>query len=120
MDTERLYAAQCQLMASIIQSEFRKKPLLIVLEDYHWADKQLKYYIHGISDQLDDIPVVVLITSRPDESASFLASSHGSYNIDVTHINSSPLSKKDSLKLSEYFADADTQYRQQCIEKAQG
>jgi tetratricopeptide (TPR) repeat protein len=120
MSTERLYSARCQLIANIIKTKARNKSLLIRCEDYHWADKQLRQYLHQITGELENVAVVFLITSRPGNAITHLANANESSNVDVTQIALSPLSKKDALSLAGAFKRSDQDYQQQCIEKAQG
>lgn len=120
MTPERLHHAQCQVIAQIIQTRAKEKQLLIAIEDYHWADKSLRDYIHSIICQCENHPVIFLITSRPSNAASLLNSQHEASNLDVTQISLSPLSKKDAQHLANYFLDIDKTYQKKCIEKAQG
>ncbi|MFS8099663.1 AAA family ATPase [Lentzea alba] len=42
------------------------EPLVVVVEDLHWADDLLLEYLHGLPDTADDVPLLVLATARPE------------------------------------------------------
>jgi tetratricopeptide (TPR) repeat protein len=42
------------------------EPLVLVVEDLHWADDLLLDYLHGLADAADDVPLLVLVTARPE------------------------------------------------------
>ncbi|ANZ42009.1 hypothetical protein BBK82_44850 [Lentzea guizhouensis] len=41
-------------------------PLVVVVEDAHWADDLLLDFLHGLPDTADDVPLLVLVTARPE------------------------------------------------------
>ncbi|RDI26632.1 BTAD domain-containing putative transcriptional regulator [Lentzea flaviverrucosa] len=42
-----------------------EEPLVVVVEDVHWADELLLGFLHGLADTADDVPLLVLLTARP-------------------------------------------------------
>ncbi|MEU7476188.1 BTAD domain-containing putative transcriptional regulator [Lentzea sp. NPDC042327] len=41
-------------------------PLVVVVEDAHRADDLLLDFLHGLADTADDVPLLVLVTARPE------------------------------------------------------
>jgi DNA-binding CsgD family transcriptional regulator/tetratricopeptide (TPR) repeat protein len=48
-----------------IERRATARPLLLVVEDLHWADDALLHVVHGLEPLVDQLPLSVLITSRP-------------------------------------------------------
>jgi tetratricopeptide (TPR) repeat protein len=71
----------------------RQRPLLIVIEDLHWIDAASEEYLHTLIDDLEDAPILLIGTHRPDWAPQWAA------HECVTHIVLSPLSPDDSLAL---------------------
>ncbi|KJK44203.1 hypothetical protein UK23_30155 [Lentzea aerocolonigenes] len=42
------------------------EPLVVIVEDLHWADDLLLDHLHGLPDTADDVPLLILATARPE------------------------------------------------------
>ncbi|HEX8870400.1 MAG TPA: BTAD domain-containing putative transcriptional regulator, partial [Lentzea sp.] len=42
------------------------EPLVVIVEDLHWADDLLLDYLHDLPDTADDVPLLILATARPE------------------------------------------------------
>jgi adenylate cyclase len=51
---------------ALIERRLDKEPLLIVVEDLHWADIASVDLLHQVIDQLTDRPLMLLLSHRPD------------------------------------------------------
>ena len=51
---------------ALIERRLDKEPLLIVVEDLHWADIASVDLLHQVIDQLTDRPLMLLLAHRPD------------------------------------------------------
>ncbi len=67
------------------------EPLVVVVEDAHWADDLLLDFLHGLADTAEDVPLLVLVTARPELTARRPAWG------DVTTL--APLSEEDTALL---------------------
>lgn len=120
MTSERLFTAQHELIASIIKTKIKNNSQVLIFEDYHWADKNLRCHINKLISDLDSFPLVFLFTSRPSDTLSSLISENEAAGKANTIINLSPLSQKDATNLANSFSNIAPVYRQKCINKAQG
>jgi DNA-binding SARP family transcriptional activator/tetratricopeptide (TPR) repeat protein len=66
-----------------------EEPLVVVVEDVHWADDLLLGFLHGLADTADDVPLLVLLTSRQEARVRGEAITLG------------PLSEEDTTRLLE-------------------
>jgi hypothetical protein len=49
-----------------IESMAAASPTVIVLEDLHWADDALLEFVDGLVDRVRDVPLLVVVTTRPE------------------------------------------------------
>ena len=65
----------------------RLQPLVLVMEDLHWADPSTLEELSRIASQISDVPILLLFTSRPDNKPVWPASMH------LTTVDLKPLDK---------------------------
>lgn len=56
-----------QLLKELVNRRRTDKPLLIVMEDIHWASPQLLDQLEAISEAVTRAPVLLVLSSRPDD-----------------------------------------------------
>ena len=56
-------------MARLWESAARTGPLVVVIEDIHWADESTRHLLRFLAGALTDAPVLVIATYRTDELA---------------------------------------------------
>lgn len=54
---------------TILRAEAKNTPLLIVLEDLHWMDDLSHELLQSLLYFIDDVPILICATSRPDGAA---------------------------------------------------
>ena len=64
-EAERAYLFDC--FRQFIENLCRRKPVLMVLEDLHWADEPTTLLLQSLAPRLDSMPVLVLGTYRDAE-----------------------------------------------------
>jgi predicted ATPase len=69
-------------------------PLILVVEDLHWADDVLVEFIEHLVEWATDVPLLVLCTARPELYERHRGWGGGTRN--VTTINLSPLSGEEA------------------------
>ncbi|HYI35314.1 MAG TPA: ATP-binding protein, partial [Thermoleophilaceae bacterium] len=47
----------------------RDRPLLLSVDDAHWADDPSLRFLHFLTSRLEDLPVLLLVGTRPSEEA---------------------------------------------------
>ncbi|MGH3118625.1 MAG: ATP-binding protein, partial [Gaiellales bacterium] len=63
LDRYRLYSAFTALLADLA----RERPLVIVIEDLHWADEASLELFPHLARKLRDVPLLLVVTYRSDE-----------------------------------------------------
>ena len=92
---ERRKAKTLEALVQRLRALAVRQPLLVVFEDVHWIDPTSKELLERIIDGARDVPVLVLITLRPEgPSISFGPAS-------VTAVSLSRLSQRQAATLVE-------------------
>jgi class 3 adenylate cyclase/tetratricopeptide (TPR) repeat protein len=71
---------------AVIQGLARRRPLLIVLSELHWADDLLLTLIDDLLERAIGLPVFIVITARPELEARWVPKP-GRYNVVTLHLD---------------------------------
>ena len=74
-----------------------QRPLVLVLEDLHWADDGLLDFVDELVDWLSDVPLLVVCTARPELLER--RPGWGGGKLNVSTLGLSPLSKEQTATL---------------------
>ena len=66
-DPEGLRLQLFEAVARLWESAARSGPLVVVIEDLHWADESTRHLLRFLTGALTDAPVLVIATYRTDE-----------------------------------------------------
>jgi DNA-binding SARP family transcriptional activator len=80
-----------------------RHPLVLVIEDLHWADENLLDFLDHLADWASDVPILLLCTARP-ELLERRASWGGGKQNSVT-LSLSPLSEGETARLLASLVD---------------
>ncbi len=104
-----------RLFAALAQ----ERPLVLVLEDLHWAEERLLDFVEELVERGDESPILVLCLARPellDERPSW-----GGGRLDAESIRLDPLSASSSEALIELLEqDVSEEARLDILERAEG
>lgn len=64
MDNSAREAGSREVLSKLVLARAAEHPLLIVVEDIHWADGRTVAYLSDLARQLADAPVVLVMTTR--------------------------------------------------------
>jgi class 3 adenylate cyclase/tetratricopeptide (TPR) repeat protein len=90
---EELFTAWRRFLESVAE----RAPLVLVVEDIHWADPALLAFLEHLADWSTGVSLLVVCTARPELYETHAAWGTGLRN--HTAINLSPLSDTDTAKL---------------------
>lgn len=82
---QRSYA----LLSRLLKDLASEKPLIMVVEDIHWIDATSREYLEVLSDRIDRSRMMLVMTTRPDQTFTFTD----------TSLQLSPLAHADALSL---------------------
>lgn len=107
-------------VSTLLTKTRSNKPILIIVEDVHWADAITLAHLAALTKTVADSPALLVITSRIDGDQldrSWRATTEGS---PLTTIDLGPLRARDSIALISEFVDATDSLARTCLERAAG
>jgi DNA-binding SARP family transcriptional activator len=90
-----------------------ERPVLVVLDDVHWAEQTLLDLIEYLAAWTSDVPILVLCLARPDLLETRPGWAESSLRLE-------PLSADESAQLVEELADVDANLRARLVDIAGG
>ncbi len=95
VEPEQLKRQLLLAMRSVVEMRLRRGPLVLVVEDLHWADASSVELLRYLTDRLGDRRLMLLTTHRPAFDAGSLVSGRAAYGA----IRLAPLSADESEAL---------------------
>jgi class 3 adenylate cyclase/tetratricopeptide (TPR) repeat protein len=120
MDNSARNRGKRMLVAALAADAGRRGPAMFVVEDLHWADRQLLNHLAAIALALADGPGLLVMTSRVEGDpidAAWRASCRGA---PFATIDLGPLRQDEALSLARSFIDATQHLALACIDRAAG
>jgi class 3 adenylate cyclase/tetratricopeptide (TPR) repeat protein len=68
---EKLKRSISQALAGIVLSNANRKPLVLVFEDWHWADEASDSILKHLASQMEAYPLMLLVLYRPEHAAGW-------------------------------------------------
>ncbi len=99
LEPEQLKRQIFLALRTLCERRLQQGPLMLVVEDLHWADAASVELLHFLVDRLADRPLLLLLTYRPAFDASALVTSRATH----TAIRLAPLSSAESDTLLDSF-----------------
>lgn len=88
-----------------LASEARQTPLLLILDDFHWADDLSQAMLQSLVGQISDMPVLICVMARPEPQLT--VDLPAMVATDGLYIALAPLSEDDSRQLLATLLDLD-------------
>ncbi|MDP6691662.1 MAG: adenylate/guanylate cyclase domain-containing protein [Alphaproteobacteria bacterium] len=120
MDNDQRKRGRVETLVSLVQGLSARTPLLLRLEDLHWAAPALLDYLTGLVIAAGDCPVLLLLTSRlqNDPLDATWRASIGAAPFQAMDLG--PLSVDEARDLVFDFAGVDSARAAACIERSGG
>ena len=99
---EELRHRQLAALTNLVMAGARAQPIVLTVEDLHWADPTTLDVLRGIAERGALAPLFVLLTARPEFRPSWGARSHHGA------ISLVPLDRYQVGRMVEELGDADT------------
>ena len=108
------------LLTGLIQCLSRRQPLLLVIEDVHWADGEALSDLAQITIAVQESPALLVMTSRIEGDPLDQSWRSRAGGAPLLTIGIGPLRQAESAQMAAAFASAIDEYAQNCIERAGG
>ena len=90
---EHLQAAMLEALAALITLQARRRPLVVLLEDWHWSDEASRRALEQLAEIAPAHPLLLIVTCRPESGIQWSATERGS----ILHLR--PLSIESSTEI---------------------
>jgi DNA-binding SARP family transcriptional activator len=120
MDTATRQRGRSLALSELIESAAQRAPLLLVIEDVHWADPEELARFGEIAAVVAQCPALLLMTTRPEGDpigASWRARARG---CPVTTIDLAPLGDDEAQELAALYPELPATAVEACIRRAEG
>jgi len=120
MDNSARQRGRAAAVVRLLEIACEKTPVLVIVEDVHWADRITLDYLAALTRGVGTMPAVLALTSRVEGDpldAAWRGSVQGS---PLITIDLGPLGAKDALAFAGGFLSTTSGFAQRCVERAGG
>ncbi len=108
------------VIATLLRTYAEQQPVVVIIEDIHWADPLILAHLGKIAATCSDYPGVLVMTSRVDGYPLGQAWRSSTGGCPLVTLDIAPLRNEDSIRLAATFSEAINQKAVDCIERAGG
>ncbi len=108
------------VVADIIRSTSASSPIIVIVEDVHWADPLTLTHLATMARTVADCPALLVMTSRIEGDPIDPAWRATTDGCPLMTIDLGPLRREEALVLAGTFIEETNQFAQDCIERAGG
>ena len=94
MSAEQRRVRTFEALRNLVLKRAQRCPVILVVEDLHWADRASEEFLIWLADSLSMAPVLMLLTYRPEYRHRFPERSF------VTHLTLQHLTEEESLEMA--------------------
>ena len=120
MDNARRNRGQRETVAELVQAVSTRRPLLLVIEDVHWADRPTLDHLASLAQTVVTAPALLVMTSRVEGDPldhAWRASLGGS---PLLTIDLGPLRPKEAEALAAAYQETSREFARRCLERSAG
>ncbi|HSF96716.1 MAG TPA: tetratricopeptide repeat protein, partial [Thermohalobaculum sp.] len=120
MDNATRNRGKRETVVSMVRSLGARQPLMLIVEDLHWADEMVLYYLAELARKAEDRHLLIALTSRVEGDPIGPAWRGSISGTPLMTMDLGPLGKQDAMALAGQYLDATGQFAMSCIERAAG
>ena len=120
MDNATRNRGRQSTVAVMLKAAAKHQPVLIAIEDIHWADPIVLSYLAALSGIVADCSAVLIITSRIEGDPIDRAWRSAARDSPLMTIDVAPLRKEEAVELAGEYLDTTNRFAMTCVERAEG
>ncbi len=120
MDNATRLRGRRQVIDELIAARSQEAPLLIQIEDIHWAAPDTLTACAHIAATTRDLPCVLMMTSRVEGDPINREWQHGTDGALISKLELAPMGDEQARKLVEEFTGIDPELLDACVQRAGG
>ncbi len=107
-------------LSRLVEAQSQQQPLLLLVEDIHWAGSLTLACLAHLAATVADFPVLLVMTSRVEGEPLDPTWRNAMQGAPLTTIDLNPLRDQEAEALAASFDSVDEQQRESCIHRAEG
>ncbi len=120
MDNAARNEGKRALVADLIRRVSAHAPVMVIVEDVHWADPLMLTHLARMASTVADCPTLLVMTSRVEGDPLDQTWRSATGRCPLMTIDLGPLRNEEALELASAFIDATNQFALDCVERAEG
>ncbi|HEX2243967.1 MAG TPA: adenylate/guanylate cyclase domain-containing protein, partial [Gammaproteobacteria bacterium] len=120
MDNPTRNTGKQQALAELVRHCSPAQPILIVVEDIHWADPAALVYLATLAETVMSCPAVLIMTSRTEGDPIDQAWRGSAGGTPLMTIDLAPLREAEAIELAKEYLETSNRFALTCIERAEG
>jgi class 3 adenylate cyclase/tetratricopeptide (TPR) repeat protein len=120
MDDETRNRGKRATVTNLVQALSKRQPLLLVVEDVHWADRPTLEHLATLAETVAACPALLVMTTRIEGDPLDQAWRASTAASPLLTIDLGPLRPQEAAALAGAYLDAGADFAQRCIERAAG
>jgi class 3 adenylate cyclase/tetratricopeptide (TPR) repeat protein len=120
MDNATRNRGKQQTLAALVLDVAARGPLMIVMEDIHWADPPTLAHLSALAVAIRPAPVILVMTTRIEGDPLNDSWRAATRTNPLVTLDLGPLDRDEALALAGSFLDATNQIALACVERADG
>jgi class 3 adenylate cyclase/tetratricopeptide (TPR) repeat protein len=106
--------------ATLVRESARKHPLVLIVEDVHWASETTLRQLASLAGSLCELPVLLVMTSRIEGDPIDAGWRSSARDTPISTIDLRGLRREDSLRLAAEYLNASSTTVEACVVRAEG
>jgi class 3 adenylate cyclase/tetratricopeptide (TPR) repeat protein len=120
MDNATRNEGKRRTVAGLIGATAAKHPVIIIVEDLHWASSMELHHLAALTRAVNELPALLIMTSRFDGDPIDQSWRTSAGNVAFATIDLAPLRPAEARELAEGFFEAGDRFASDCVERAGG
>ncbi len=120
MESQTRVRNKIELLASLVERRSLEHPLLILVDDIHWADSRTLSILAGLAAAIRDSAVLLVMTSRGIEDPLDRSWRTAAQGVPLTTLDLMPLSSQECAEFASQYLRVDESYSKACIDRSEG
>ncbi len=120
MDNEARNEGKRTLVIDLLRRVSANEPVVVVIEDLHWADRLMLMHLGRMAVAVADLPVLLVLTTRIEGDPLDKVWRAKAAGAAFATIDLGPITSEDARLIVEALIAANPAYAERCVERAAG
>lgn len=120
MENENRNLRKQECVAALFAGAARTRPLLLIVEDVHWAHGRTIDHLASLARLAGERPIILLMSSRIEGDPLDSIWRYSAGASPFTTIDLMPFRTEEAMQIAEGFTDVTEAFAKQCVARAEG